>query len=86
MADPSVLEVQVSGQIVVSVEDVNGDEVHHHENGDASIEEEEAPVPEVINEIPEDSPEKPKKSYASIVSSLLKHLELLIFQTHAELL
>ncbi|CAI0426548.1 unnamed protein product [Linum tenue] len=62
-------------------EDVNGGEVYDpSDNGDASVEEE-VPVPEVVDEVPEDSQmdsqvvigsdakieEAPKKSYASIV-------------------
>ncbi|TKY66175.1 putative G3BP protein [Spatholobus suberectus] len=75
--DPSVLEIQVSEQISVTAEDGDGEEVYNPENGQASIEEEEAPVPEVLDEIPDDSQmvaglasqieEVPKKSYASIV-------------------
>lgn len=55
-----------------------GEEVYNPENGQAAIEEEEAPVPEVLDEIPDDSQmvaglasqieEVPKKSYAYIVS------------------
>lgn len=80
MADPSVLETQVSEQISVTAEDGDGEEVYNPENGQASFEEEEeeALVPEVVDEIPEDSQmvagltsqieDVPKKSYASIVS------------------
>ncbi|KAH1154735.1 hypothetical protein GLYMA_18G159100v4 [Glycine max] len=77
VADPSVLETQVSEQISVTAED-GGEEVYNPENGQAAIEEEEAPVPEVLDEIPDDSQmvaglasqieEVPKKSYAYIVS------------------
>lgn len=60
-------------------EEANGAEVYNpSENGDISLEEEEAPVAEVVDEIPDDSQivadsnskieEVPKKSYASIVS------------------
>ncbi|KAG4377584.1 hypothetical protein GLYMA_18G159100v4 [Glycine max] len=76
VADPSVLETQVSEQISVTAED-GGEEVYNPENGQAAIEEEEAPVPEVLDEIPDDSQmvaglasqieEVPKKSYAYIV-------------------
>ncbi|KAI4354293.1 hypothetical protein L6164_003169 [Bauhinia variegata] len=58
-------------------EDVDGEEVYNTENGRASIGEEEQPVPEVVDEIPDDSQmvtgstskieEVRKKSYASIV-------------------
>lgn len=78
MADPSVLETQVPEQISVTAEDGDGEEVYNPENQQASIEEEEAPVPEVLDEIPDDSQmvaglasqieEVPKKSYAYIVS------------------
>ncbi|KAK7339117.1 hypothetical protein VNO77_19762 [Canavalia gladiata] len=77
VADPSVLETQVLEQISVTAEDGDGEEVYNPENGQASIDEEEAPVPEVLDEIPDDSQmvagltsqieEVPKKSYASIV-------------------
>ncbi|KAK7395426.1 hypothetical protein VNO78_15984 [Psophocarpus tetragonolobus] len=77
VADPPVLETQVSEQISVTAEDGDGEEVYNPENGQASIEEEEPPVPEVLDEIPDDSQmvaglasqieEVPKKSYASIV-------------------
>ncbi|XP_028776948.1 putative G3BP-like protein isoform X2 [Neltuma alba] len=76
--DPSLKKIHVSEQIVLSAEDVSGEEVYNPENGQASFEEEEeAPVPEVVDEIPDDSlvvagstsiiEEVPKKSYASIV-------------------
>lgn len=77
VADPSVLETQVSEEISVTAEDGDGEEVYNPEDGQDSIEEEEAPVPEVLDEIPDDSQlvaglasqieEVPKKSYASIV-------------------
>ncbi|XP_019432229.1 PREDICTED: putative G3BP-like protein isoform X1 [Lupinus angustifolius] len=78
VADPAVLETQVSEQISVVDEDGEGEEVYNPENGQASIEEgEEAPVPEVVDETPDDSQivagltsqieDMPKKSYASIV-------------------
>jgi len=61
----------------VAVED-HGEEVYNPESTQASIEEEEAPVPEVVDEIPDASQmvagitsqmeDLPKKSYASIVS------------------
>lgn len=67
-------------------EEANESQVYNpSENGDVSIEEEEAPVAEVVDEIPDDSQmvadsnskieEVPKKSYASIVRILL----LLVF-------
>ncbi|KAF1884092.1 hypothetical protein Lal_00013052 [Lupinus albus] len=76
--DPAVLETQVSEQISVTAEEGEGEEVYNPENGQASVEEEEeAPVPEVVDEIPDDSQvvagltsqieDVPKKSYASIV-------------------
>lgn len=75
--DPSLQQIHVSEQIVPPAEDVNGEEVYNPENGQAPTEEEEAPVPEVVDEIPDDSlvvagstsiiEEVPKKSYASIV-------------------
>ncbi|KAL2336831.1 hypothetical protein Fmac_011277 [Flemingia macrophylla] len=81
VADPSVLETQVSAQISVTAEVGEEDEVYNQEdgleNGQASIEEEEAPVPEVVDEVPDESQmvaglasqiEKvPKQSYASIL-------------------
>ncbi|KAE9592122.1 putative RNA recognition motif domain, nuclear transport factor 2, NTF2-like protein [Lupinus albus] len=78
VADPAVLETQVSEQISVTAEEGEGEEVYNPENGQASVEEEEeAPVPEVVDEIPDDSQvvagltsqieDVPKKSYASIV-------------------
>lgn len=72
VADPSVQEVQVSEQIVVTAGNVNEEEVHYPQNGQASIEQE-ASLPVVIDENSEDSVNVPKNSYASIVSSLLKH-------------
>ncbi|XP_028795951.1 putative G3BP-like protein isoform X2 [Neltuma alba] len=50
-ADPSLKKIHVSEQIVLSAEDVSGEEVYNPENGQASFEEEEeAPVPEVMKE------------------------------------
>lgn len=78
MADPSLQQMQVPEQTVVTAEDVDAEEVYNPESGQALIEEEESPVPEVVDEIPDDSlmvagstsiiEEVPKKSYASIVS------------------
>ena len=85
-----MLETQVSEQISVTAED-GGEEVYNPENGQAAIEEEEAPVPEVLDEIPDDSQmvaglasqieEVPKKSYAYIVSlhSKIPYSFLVIF-------
>ena len=82
VAASSVPETQVSEKISVKAEDGEGEEVYNPENDQASIEEEEALVPEVLDELPDDSQmvagltspieELPKKSYASIVSILLK--------------
>ncbi|KAK4268250.1 hypothetical protein QN277_024932 [Acacia crassicarpa] len=73
----SLQQTHASEHIVLPAEDVNGEEAYNPENGQALIEEEEAPVPEVVDEIPDDSlvvagstsiiEEVPKKSYASIV-------------------
>ncbi|KAK8477363.1 hypothetical protein V6N12_007889 [Hibiscus sabdariffa] len=71
-------ENHVVGQLSASPEKANGPEVYNpSENGDGSIKEEEAPVAEVVDEIPDNSQmvddsnskieEVPKKSYASIV-------------------
>lgn len=73
-----VQENHVSDQTAISSEEVSGEEVDNpSENGDGTIEEEEAPVPEVVDAIPDDThvaaesdskvEEVPKKSYASIV-------------------
>ena len=79
-ADPSPApENHIVEQPAALLEEANGSEVYNpSENGDGSIEEEEAPVAEV-DEIPDDSQmvadsnskieEIPKKSYASIVST-----------------
>jgi len=71
------VEAHVSEQIAVTVED-HSEEVYNPENTQVSIEEEEAPVPEVLDEIPVASEmvaviasqieDVPKKSYAYIVS------------------
>lgn len=78
MAEPPVLETQVSVPISVTAENGDVEEVYNAENGQVSVEEEEASVPEVLDEIPDDSQlvaglasqteDGPKKSYASIVS------------------
>lgn len=75
-------ENHVSDQTAVPSEETNGEEVYNpSENGDGTVEEEEAPVADVVDEIPEDThidtesdskiEELPKKSYAYIVSSTL---------------
>lgn len=72
-------ENHISEQQADFSEDVNGEDRYNpSESGDGSIIEEEVPVPEVVDEVPNDSPmvvessskveEVPKKSYASIVS------------------
>lgn len=75
-ADPSSQQIHVSDNVVIPAEDANGEEVYEPENVQVPIEEE-APVAEVVDEIPDDSlvvagltsiEEVPKKSYASIVS------------------
>ncbi|KAL5794760.1 hypothetical protein ACOSP7_003354 [Xanthoceras sorbifolium] len=79
--DQDVSPVQgnhVSDQTVVPLEEVNAEEVYNpSENGDGTVEEEEVPVAEVVDEIPADThvdaesnskvEEVPKKSYAYIV-------------------
>lgn len=66
-------------QPVASVEEVNQPVAHNPtENGDISIDKEETPVPEVVDDIPDDLQavaetdskvdDTPKKSYAYIVS------------------
>lgn len=75
----------------MTAEDGDEEVVYNPENGQAAIEEEEAPVPEVLDEIPDDSQmvaglasqieEVPKKSYAYIVSlhSKIPYSFLVIF-------
>ena len=77
-ADPSpVQENDVLEPTTEMAEEVNEEVYNPSENGEASIEEEEAPVAEVVDEIQDDQMvtvsdskilEVPKKSYASIVS------------------
>jgi len=91
VADPSVLVAHVPEQIPVTVED-HREEVYNPENTQASIEEEEAPVPEVVDEIPDASQmvagipsqieDVPKKSYASIVSIVSKNTFSLFGHLH----
>jgi hypothetical protein len=80
VADPSsVMEIHISEPSPAVPEDVDGEEVYNPpEKVQDSIEEEEAPVPEVVDQISDDwqivaepnskMEEVPKKSYASIVS------------------
>jgi hypothetical protein len=80
MSDPPVLETQVPEQIYVTIEDGDWEklDVYNPENEQVSVEEEEARVAVVLDEIPDDSQkvaglasqieEVSKKSYASIVS------------------
>ncbi|MBA0802734.1 hypothetical protein Gohar_013008, partial [Gossypium harknessii] len=74
-------------------EECNGPEVYNpSENGDGSIEEEESPVAEVVDEIPDDSKmvsdskpemeELPKKSYASILKVLKENAVPVSAPTH----
>ena len=77
-----VQENHVPDQTDVLSEEINEEEVYNpSENGDGTVEEEESPVAEVVDEIPDDThmdaesnskiEEVPKKSYASIVSSTM---------------
>uniref|UniRef100_A0A5B6Z364 Putative G3BP-like protein isoform X2 n=2 Tax=Davidia involucrata TaxID=16924 RepID=A0A5B6Z364_DAVIN len=80
--DPSpVQESHVSEQTTVLAEEANGEEVYNpSDNGEVSVVEEEVPVPEVVDEVQDDSQmvvesnskieEVPKKSYASIVMDM----------------
>ncbi|GFZ01996.1 nuclear transport factor 2 (NTF2) family protein with RNA binding (RRM-RBD-RNP motifs) domain-containing protein [Actinidia rufa] len=74
---PPVQEIHITEETLVTVE-VNGEEaVNGSINGDVSVVEEEVPVAEVVDEVPDDSnvvveshskiEEVPKKSYASVV-------------------
>lgn len=74
-------ETDTAEQIPDPLEEVHQEEVYNpSENGDVSVDEE-IPLPEDVDEIPVDSDrvaescaeyeDAPKKSYASIVSSLL---------------
>ncbi|XVF40967.1 hypothetical protein PTKIN_Ptkin01aG0243500 [Pterospermum kingtungense] len=76
--DPSPASENLIEAPAALAEEANGAGVYNpSENGDISFEEEEAPVAEVVDEIPDDSQmvadsdskikEVPKKSYASIV-------------------
>ncbi|OMP05685.1 hypothetical protein COLO4_08648 [Corchorus olitorius] len=86
-------ENHVGEQPASSPEEANVPEVYNpSENGDVSIEEEEAPVAEVVDEIPDDSQmvadsnskieEVPKKSYASIVKVMKENATPLSAPTH----
>uniref|UniRef100_A0A5B6Z0H2 Putative G3BP-like protein isoform X2 n=1 Tax=Davidia involucrata TaxID=16924 RepID=A0A5B6Z0H2_DAVIN len=80
--DPSpVQESHISEQTTVLAEETNGEEVYNPpDNGEVSVVEEEVPVPEVVDEVQDDSQmvvesnskieEVPKKSYASIVMDM----------------
>lgn len=73
-------------------------EVEEEESGDVSVEEEEEPMPEVVDEIPPDSQlvtdsqvvvessakieDVPKKSYASVVSSISQPPNFLFLHCH----
>lgn len=75
-------ESRISEPAIDESDGVDGEEVYNPENGEVLVEEEETPEPEVVDEVPGDSPiaesnskieEVPKKSYAFIVSSY--HIE-----------
>ncbi|XVF21340.1 hypothetical protein REPUB_Repub12eG0082300 [Reevesia pubescens] len=93
--DPSPApEDHIVEQLAALPEEANGPEAYNpSENGDGSIEEEEAPVAEVVDEIPDDSQmvadsnskieEVPKKSYASIVRVMKENAVPLSVPTHS---
>lgn len=71
-------ENHISELEIALSDDVEAEEVYSHENGEVLVEEEEEPVSEVVDEVPDDAQiaesnskveDVPKKSYASIVSS-----------------
>lgn len=71
-------ENHISELEIALSDDIDAEEVYSHENGEVLVEEEEEPVSEVADEVPDDAQiaesnskveEVPKKSYASIVSS-----------------
>lgn len=73
----AVQENHVSEHATAVPDDIDKEEVYNTENVEVLVEEEEAPVPVVVDEIPDDvqvvdesnsKSEVPKKSYASIVS------------------
>ncbi|XP_021275396.1 putative G3BP-like protein isoform X1 [Herrania umbratica] len=87
-------ENHIVEQPAASPEEANGPEVYNpSENGDGSIEEDEAPVAEVVDEMPDDSQvvadynskieEVPKKSYASIVKVMKENAVSLSAPTHS---
>ncbi|XVF72291.1 hypothetical protein PTKIN_Ptkin12aG0108400 [Pterospermum kingtungense] len=91
--DPSASENLIEAPAALP-EEANGAEVYNpSENGDISIEEEEAPVAEVVDEIPDDSQmvadsdskieEVPKKSYASIVKVMKENAVPSSVPTHS---
>ncbi|PON59369.1 Splicing factor-like protein [Trema orientale] len=72
----TVLENHTSEPAIEVSDDVNEEEVYDPENGEVEVEEEEAPLEEVVDVIPDDQKmaetnskieEVPKKSYASIL-------------------
>lgn len=84
LADRDMHENHVSEHVTAVSDDVDGEEVDNPETGEVLVKEEEAkeeeePVTEVVDEIPDDkqmvdesnskTEKVPKKSYASIVSS-----------------
>ncbi|XWS31241.1 hypothetical protein CRYUN_Cryun23aG0060700 [Craigia yunnanensis] len=92
--DPSPAPENHIEQLAALPEEANGLEVYNpSENGDCSIEEEEAPVAEVVDEIPDDSQmvadsnskieEVPKKSYASILKVMKENAVPLSVPTHS---
>ncbi|XVF32146.1 hypothetical protein REPUB_Repub17cG0056900 [Reevesia pubescens] len=92
--DPSPAPENHIEQLTALPEEANGPEVYNpSENGDDSIEEEEAPVAEVVDEIPDDSQmvadfnskieEVPKKSYASILKVMKENVVPLSVPTHS---
>ncbi|XVE72714.1 hypothetical protein DITRI_Ditri11bG0061300 [Diplodiscus trichospermus] len=92
--DPSPAQENHIEQPVALAEEANGPEVYNpSENGDFSIEEEEAPLAEVVDESPDDSQmvadsnskieEVPKKSYASILKVMKENAAPLSVPTHS---
>ncbi|XVF81231.1 hypothetical protein PTKIN_Ptkin15bG0139400 [Pterospermum kingtungense] len=92
--DPAAPENIIVEQPAAVPEEANGPQVYNpSENGDVSMEEEEAPVPEVVDEIPDDSQmvadsnskieEVPKKSYASIVKVMKENAVPSSIPTHS---
>ncbi|XWS36594.1 hypothetical protein CRYUN_Cryun20dG0098000 [Craigia yunnanensis] len=92
--DPSAPENHIVEHPAASPEEANEPEVYNpSENGDGSIEEEEAPVAEVVDEIPDHSQmvadsnskieEMPKKSYASIVKVMKENVVPFSIPTHS---